>query len=235
MSKSYVYFITDGRYVKIGKANSIRERLATLQTGSPLPLILSYALECTTGQEACIIEKHYHSKFGTYRMCGEWFDLPVGLLGSIQEIVDPEHHELVVDNVTVRHPTKQLANNIPDASNAKIAVKKATPPQTTKLGEETQRDRILSIYANREYRFGVQRTIGAYRMYLELKGTPNRISQEEAASKFGVHRNSLIIAKKVHNLAGGEILESLFQGVAVELPIGKDGEMIFTLNLKKGC
>jgi len=98
------------------------------------------------------------------------------------------------------------------------------------ISEENLKDMVLNVYENRRHQSATQRMIGAYRMYTELQHTDNKISQEEAASRFGVHRNNLGIVKKVHELAGANILELLFQGNDID--IGEGGKRLFTSNIK---
>ncbi len=65
---SYVYFITDGEAIKIGKANNPRSRLSGLQTSHHKPL---YILALMPGNEG--LERTLHSRFYNFRIRGEWF------------------------------------------------------------------------------------------------------------------------------------------------------------------
>ena len=63
------YFITDGRYIKIGKAVNIVMRLKELQSGNPnqlIPIIIIYA----------DAERLFHRCFKKHRIRNEWFCLP---------------------------------------------------------------------------------------------------------------------------------------------------------------
>ena len=73
--KHYVYFISDGEYVKIGIAGDIQSRLAGLQSGNPKPLHLLHSIECVDRIQAMALEKILHRYFGVYRMVGEWFSI----------------------------------------------------------------------------------------------------------------------------------------------------------------
>lgn len=65
-----VYFIADElrRMVKIGIASKVSSRLAALQIGSPVKLIL---LATVAGGKS--LESKLHARFGEYRSHGEWF------------------------------------------------------------------------------------------------------------------------------------------------------------------
>lgn len=64
-----IYFITDGRYTKIGKADDPEKRLKELQTGNPFPLTLIKSIDGSFEEESNI-----HKSLSIYRMNGEWFD-----------------------------------------------------------------------------------------------------------------------------------------------------------------
>jgi hypothetical protein len=65
-----VYFISDGRYTKIGISANVRRRLRTLQTSNPKPLRVVATLS-----GGSTLEKQLHERFKTRRIQGEWFDL----------------------------------------------------------------------------------------------------------------------------------------------------------------
>lgn len=64
----FVYFAAAGERVKIGKANDVTKRLATLQTGCPYKIKL---LKVERGGVA--VERDYHRRFAALRENGEWF------------------------------------------------------------------------------------------------------------------------------------------------------------------
>ncbi|MFE7512748.1 GIY-YIG nuclease family protein [Streptomyces sp. NPDC057540] len=78
--------------VKIGKANSPADRLASLQTGNPTPLRILWVHE---GDQQ--LEGHLHAVFADYRVRGEWFDLaPLGdPVVAVQAAVDAAAHGLL--------------------------------------------------------------------------------------------------------------------------------------------
>lgn len=69
--EGYVYFVSDGTYVKIGFTGNIEQRLITLQTGSPNTLTIKKIIPNATIET----EKQYHEKFKYKRVRGEWFNL----------------------------------------------------------------------------------------------------------------------------------------------------------------
>jgi hypothetical protein len=72
----YVYFIKTEALppmVKIGKARSPEDRMATLQTGCPYELILLGTVSCRSDMHADAAEKRLHRHFQAERTRGEWF------------------------------------------------------------------------------------------------------------------------------------------------------------------
>lgn len=59
-------------HYKIGIANDVQTRLATLQTGNPFELEL---IECYGFENAEIVERAIHQAFKKQRIRGEWFEL----------------------------------------------------------------------------------------------------------------------------------------------------------------
>ena len=70
-----IYVISDGEHYKIGyTAGKPRERLKTLQTGNPDPLVLLGARD--GGAE---LERAFHRRFHANRYRGEWFRMSPGI------------------------------------------------------------------------------------------------------------------------------------------------------------
>jgi hypothetical protein len=65
---SYVYFITDGEAIKIGKADKPKSRLSGLQTSHHKPL--RFLATMPGGAE---LERELHGVFAQFRIRGEWF------------------------------------------------------------------------------------------------------------------------------------------------------------------
>jgi len=82
---SKVYFITDRKYVKIGKAINIVARLSQLQTGHPEQLHL---LGYVDGDVS--VEKELQKEFSKYHYRGEWFKLTEEFANKIKEIHSQE-------------------------------------------------------------------------------------------------------------------------------------------------
>jgi len=70
-----VYVIESHGFYKIGRANDVFNRLATLQTGNPRLLRVVGYVRCCDEKEAFELEKKLHAKLAYYRRRGEWFDL----------------------------------------------------------------------------------------------------------------------------------------------------------------
>lgn len=65
-----VYFITDGEYMKIGKADDITYRISMLQTSTYRDLDVVLVLE-----GGLDLERKFHSYFGNEHIKREWFDI----------------------------------------------------------------------------------------------------------------------------------------------------------------
>ena len=82
---SYVYFISDGEFIKIGVAESIEKRLKQIQTGNPRNLNVLFSIPCraagytyceyTRKDYALDLERFLHQGFGEYHVQGEWFKI----------------------------------------------------------------------------------------------------------------------------------------------------------------
>lgn len=75
-----VYFITDGEFIKIGKANDPNQRLSELQTGNPKPLWIIKQIKGDEKQE-----RRLHQIFKSWHHRGEWFKSTPEMLMKIIE------------------------------------------------------------------------------------------------------------------------------------------------------
>ena len=73
--KYFVYFISDGEYVKIGKRSRRSDRLGQLQTGNPNDLRTLFEIPLISEKAAAATERFLHRAFSDYRRTGEWFDI----------------------------------------------------------------------------------------------------------------------------------------------------------------
>lgn len=71
----FVYFISDGEYIKIGISSDIQSRLASLQTANARDLILCHSILLNGRDEAQYFEGVLHQEFAEYRAMGEWFKI----------------------------------------------------------------------------------------------------------------------------------------------------------------
>jgi hypothetical protein len=71
---SFLYFITDGEYTKIGVTRNIKTRLRSLQIGNARFLKCVYSVELENFSKA---ENILHSQFQSKRVIGEWFNLTI--------------------------------------------------------------------------------------------------------------------------------------------------------------
>lgn len=70
---SYVYFIGDGRHLKIGVSNNPKKRLKQLQTGYPSKLQIVGIFIAENRQSAFEDEGGWHEYLDDCRESGEWF------------------------------------------------------------------------------------------------------------------------------------------------------------------
>ncbi|MER6365915.1 GIY-YIG nuclease family protein [Kitasatospora sp. NPDC001527] len=90
-TEKFVYLITaaSSRTAKIGRSTDPESRLAALQAGSPVALLLA-----ATFPGGPRLERHLHKAFGRYRIHGEWFDFgdqdPVAEVVAAVEAYEPE-------------------------------------------------------------------------------------------------------------------------------------------------
>lgn len=76
-----VYFVGDGRRIKIGKANSVASRLRELQCSASHPLTLFAVAPGGLSEEAA-----FHSEFKRFRAVGEWFEPSPELMARVAQI-----------------------------------------------------------------------------------------------------------------------------------------------------
>ena len=69
---AFIYFITDGNYVKIGVASNIKSRMKILQTGNPNELRVIHSEYSDFPYD---LEKTYHDKYKKYHIRGEWYNI----------------------------------------------------------------------------------------------------------------------------------------------------------------
>lgn len=73
--KAFVYFISNGQYVKIGVAKDVKTRLSDLQVGNSSELRLLFSIPAKSHQAAHRIEAILHNEYRHRQIRGEWFDL----------------------------------------------------------------------------------------------------------------------------------------------------------------
>lgn len=90
MSKSYVYFISNGDNIKIGKANNPLGRLKQLQTSSDSVLTILGVIECYSDSDALQFEARLHIYFSKQRLSGEWFNITEYDISALDlKLIDP--------------------------------------------------------------------------------------------------------------------------------------------------
>lgn len=90
--KSNVYFISDGEFVKIGKADDPDKRFSSIKTSNPKPLKLLYTMK-GDGK----LESFLHELFADYWVRGEWFRVD----GNLKEFLRRGY--IIGTHETVKH------------------------------------------------------------------------------------------------------------------------------------
>lgn len=90
---NYVYFITDGTNIKIGKTQNVKDRLHHLQTGCVEKLRIVRVFKCLNKYESGIMEKAFHIFFNNYKISNEWYNYSV--LKTIEKLSDEEVFDLI--------------------------------------------------------------------------------------------------------------------------------------------
>jgi hypothetical protein len=72
---AYVYYITDGEFVKIGFATDPEKRLCGIQTGNPRWCQILWLIPFKREKDAKKAENDLHWVYAAYRCAGEWFDI----------------------------------------------------------------------------------------------------------------------------------------------------------------
>ena len=73
--KCFVYFVTDGKFVKIGVADNTTKRLFALQTGNVFPLSIICEIPLKNKSDAHRLEKLLHDVYRRFHIRGEWYNI----------------------------------------------------------------------------------------------------------------------------------------------------------------
>lgn len=73
--KNYVYFISDGQFVKIGVAKNPESRLKELQTGNPRKLSIMCKIPVGSDRDAYRLEGKLHIEYEAFAKQVEWFNI----------------------------------------------------------------------------------------------------------------------------------------------------------------
>ncbi|MHC2163170.1 GIY-YIG nuclease family protein [Bradyrhizobium ottawaense] len=79
-SRTFVYFVRAGEFIKIGQSKTWKNRVATMQVGSPHTIIVLLVLVADRGLEARL-----HTRFRNDHFRGEWFHSGPAILAYIKE------------------------------------------------------------------------------------------------------------------------------------------------------
>ena len=141
---SWVYIISDGTDIKIGKSNDPIYRLSMLQTGNKHELTIIRLIECETDQKAYIIEKGLHRLYNSYCIRNEWFNGII--LKDIQKYSDDELFYLFSPTKTFNKLTTKKS------IKAKEIIKKYNKDFLGEL-DDTHTRAIANISRNTYYKY----------------------------------------------------------------------------------
>ncbi len=128
-SRRRVYLIGSplARPVKIGVSDDPAARLADLQVGSPVPLLILW--QTPGGQR---LESALHAYFAPYRLHGEWFDFdeenPVALVATAAVLMGYRAQPAKVDQ-----PARYLFGDCTACAAARVAPADQEAPETKAL------------------------------------------------------------------------------------------------------
>lgn len=141
---TWVYVIgpKDSSIVKIGKATDVPDRLASIQTGNPEPLVIRWG--CIGGRP---LEADLHRTFKRLRKAGEWFDFgdadPVEAVHAAVKALRPGQPIYIygVHYGSSLYPSKEDPHHDdpeyqPDAAGCRLL----TPTERFLLGREVKPD-----------------------------------------------------------------------------------------------
>jgi len=101
----FVYFISDGTYVKIGMTNDIVMRFSQIQSSNPRKLTL---LKFIPTEHPKGDERHFHKSFDKYKVRGEWFILSSEILSYIvSNDLTPNMHFGYIDELISSQPVEE--------------------------------------------------------------------------------------------------------------------------------
>jgi Meiotically up-regulated gene 113 len=87
----HVYIIADGYCHKVGIANDVARRLATLQTGHPNKLTLVRSFQLPSRAAAMAVESESHDWLARYRVGGEWFEADRAMIEHAVSLLAKKH------------------------------------------------------------------------------------------------------------------------------------------------
>lgn len=71
----FVYFISNGEFVKIGVSENVERRMYSLQSASPRKLEILATVPVKNTNCAYELEKELHSIYAKYHIYGEWYEI----------------------------------------------------------------------------------------------------------------------------------------------------------------
>lgn len=73
-AKQFLYIMTDGIYVKVGRSSDVLQRIRAIQSGNPREIKPVVAFGPMDRRESAAFETEMHRAMKKTRVSGEWFD-----------------------------------------------------------------------------------------------------------------------------------------------------------------
>jgi hypothetical protein len=100
-NQKHLYMIESMGFYKIGHSCDLKNRLAELSTGNPLPITLISVGLCIDLEEidnsARLAEKIWHKHLKVFRRSGEWFALPKQLAEIVSDMIEGDELPILGD------------------------------------------------------------------------------------------------------------------------------------------
>ena len=88
-SPCFIYVLYNGHHYKVGISNSIRKRIAQLQTASSLPIECVFRIDGPR-HKISKIERRAHKRLASVNTSGEWFDCELSVITDVIEEIASE-------------------------------------------------------------------------------------------------------------------------------------------------
>lgn len=125
---AFVYFVSDGTAIKIGRAANLTARLSEIQVGNPRDVKLLFYIPTKSDTDASLIEAALHDVFRDSLIRGEWFDIiDVATKANLSDNLGID----VIECRTADQTTERQAQSVLQSEQAQHDFQKARPQYLT--------------------------------------------------------------------------------------------------------